>query len=309
MLQVAVAAVRDDAGRVLIARRPPGVHQGNLWEFPGGKLEAGEDVRGALRRELWEELHIEPTELRPLIRVPYRYPDRHVLLDVWQVDAYRGSASGREGQPIRWVAPERLADYRFPAADLPIVSALRLPTCYAVTADCAPGGEAAFLDRLRAVLASGVRLVQLRARLEPSRLAPLARAAVAIAHAAGGRILLNGSPQQAVEAGADGVHLSSAHLRHWDDRREGLAWVGASCHDAGELALAVRQGVDFAVLSPVNPTASHPAAAALGWARFAELIHDVPLPVYALGGLGPADLPRALAARAQGIAAIRAFWG
>jgi 8-oxo-dGTP diphosphatase len=85
------------------------------------------------------------------------------------------------------------------------------------------------------------------------------------------------------------------------------AWVGASCHDAGELERAAELGVDFATLSPVCATASHPDSAPLGWQRFAQLVAAARLPVYALGGVGPGDLERARASGAQGVAGIRAF--
>jgi 8-oxo-dGTP diphosphatase len=88
LLEVAAAAVFDSQGRVLIARRPENVHQGGLWEFPGGKVEPGEAVEQALARELWEELGIRPTRYRRLIRIPHHYPDRSVLLDVWRVEAF-----------------------------------------------------------------------------------------------------------------------------------------------------------------------------------------------------------------------------
>jgi 8-oxo-dGTP diphosphatase len=83
--------------------------------------------------------------------------------------------------------------------------------------------------------------------------------------------------------------------------------VGASCHDADELERAALIGADFATLSPVRATASHPGASPLGWERFAELVREARLPVYALGGAGPEDLDRARASGAQGVAGIRAF--
>ena len=105
-----------------------------------------------------------------------------------------------------------------------------------------------------------------------------------------------------------GVHLRAAQLRELRERPlPRSAWVGASCHDAEELALAVRLGADFATLAPVCATASHPGAMALGWERFAALAADAQLPVYALGGVGPDDLQRARDAGAQGVAGIRAF--
>jgi 8-oxo-dGTP diphosphatase len=84
--------------------------------------------------------------------------------------------------------------------------------------------------------------------------------------------------------------------------------VGASCHDHEELQRAAALGLDYALLSPLRPTASHPESAPLGWTRFGELVETVPLPVYALGGLAPQDLGEAFQHGAQGIAAIRSLW-
>ena len=122
-------------------------------------------------------------------------------------------------------------------------------------------------------------------------------------------LLVNQDIKLARELGI-GVHLKAAQLRELRERplpRE--SWVGASCHAAEELELAAELGVDFATLSPVRATASHPDAAPLGWQGFTQLVADSRLPVYALGGVGPDDLARARAAGAQGVAGIRAFPG
>jgi 8-oxo-dGTP diphosphatase len=308
LLQVAAAAIFDGAGRVLIARRPVAVHQGGLWEFPGGKLEPGETPEAALIRELDEELGIRPTRYRRLIRIPHHYPDRSVLLDVWRVDAFAGEPEGRQGQPVRWVTPDDLPQFTFPAANQPIVSAGRLPEHYVITPDCSD--PAGFLAALAAVVQQGAELVQLRCpSLSDHEYRELARPAVTVCRSAGARILLNADPTLALELGADGVHLNSQRLRALNARPVDEALLlGASCHDADELAKARVVGADFAVLSPVMPTASHGDAQPLGWARFRQLVADVPLPVYALGGVGPADLATAQAARAQGVAGISAFW-
>lgn len=123
-VHVAVGVVWDDRGRVLVSKRHADSHQGGLWEFPGGKLEAGEDVSAALRRELQEELGICIGDARPLLEIRHDYADKQVLLDVWQVLDFTGVAEGREGQPLRWVPIAELADYEFPAANGPIVAAL-----------------------------------------------------------------------------------------------------------------------------------------------------------------------------------------
>ena len=121
------------------------------------------------------------------------------------------------------------------------------------------------------------------------------------------RLLINADIELARELGT-GVHLRAAQLREMHERPLPCAqWVGASCHDADELERAVELGADFATLSPVCMTSSHPGASPLGWARFAELVREARLPVYALGGVGPGDLDRARAAGARGVAGIRAF--
>jgi 8-oxo-dGTP diphosphatase len=120
-------------------------------------------------------------------------------------------------------------------------------------------------------------------------------------------VLLNGDPALAQRAGADGVHLAAASLLALDARPP-LGIVGASCHDARELERAAALPADFVVLGPVQATPSHPGAATLGWARFAELIRDYPLPVYALGGLKRTDLETAWQAGAHGISMMRGAW-
>jgi 8-oxo-dGTP diphosphatase len=306
---VAAAAIVDGDGRVLLARRHDHAHQGGLWEFPGGKLEPGESVEAGLARELEEELGLTPTAARPLIRVRHRYPGREVLLDVWRVEAWAGEPHGREGQPVAWVGPEALSAQAFPEANLPIVAAVRLPTMYLITPEPA-ADESAFLSGLTRSLEAGVRLVQLRARARsPVPLRALAREALGVCRQAGARMLVSGDPDLAEAVGADGVHLPAARLLALAERPLGRdRWVAASCHDEAELRRAGELGIDFAVLSPVRATASHPGAPPLGWQRFWSLTETAKLPVYALGGLVPADLPMAWAHGAQGIAAIRGLW-
>ncbi|NJN46410.1 MAG: 8-oxo-dGTP diphosphatase MutT [Candidatus Competibacteraceae bacterium] len=124
-MHVAVGIVRDTLGRVLITRRADDAHQGGLWEFPGGKLEPGEEPQTALIRELHEELGIEVLAARSLLQVHHEYPDKHVLLDVWWVDRYRGQPYSMEDQPFDWLFPEQLSERAFPAADNPIITALQ----------------------------------------------------------------------------------------------------------------------------------------------------------------------------------------
>lgn len=123
-VHVVVGIIRNRTGAVLIARRPDGVHQGGLWEFPGGKVEEDESLEAALIRELHEEVGITVRAAEPWLRVRHAYPDKTVLLDVWRVTAYGGEPHGREGQPLAWAAPAVMAGFSFPAADQPIIAAL-----------------------------------------------------------------------------------------------------------------------------------------------------------------------------------------
>ena len=123
-LHVAVGVVLDKLNRVLITRRASDSHQGGLWEFPGGKVEAGETLSLALARELREELGISIGRTSPLLEVRHDYGDKLVLLDVHVVWDFSGEARGLEAQPLSWVAPAALAQYRFPAANVPIIGAI-----------------------------------------------------------------------------------------------------------------------------------------------------------------------------------------
>ena len=246
-------------------------------------------------------------DARPLIRFPYAYPDRRVLLDVFEVSRWRGCPAGREGQPVDWVVPGELGRRDLVAGAGPIVRAVELPSLYLITPDPA----ADFSKRLCACLAAGIRLIQVRTRPMPGdALRRLARTAVELAERAGARVFLNADPETARAAGAHGAHLSSRALARLSERP---AWPGfglaASCHNARELDRARALGVDFAVLSPVRATPSHPEARPIGWEGFAKLVEPLDLPVFALGGLGPADREAAWAAGAQGVAAIRGLWG
>lgn len=120
-IHVAVAVIVDQQQRILVALRPEHIHQGGLWEFPGGKVESGETVQQALVRELSEEIGITAEGFRSLIKINHDYGDKAVLLDVWWVDRFSGEPVGREGQPIRWVSADELSTYTFPEANLAIV--------------------------------------------------------------------------------------------------------------------------------------------------------------------------------------------
>ena len=306
-LSVAVGVIRDGQGRVLISRRAAHLHQGDRWEFPGGKVEAGESVEAALARELAEELGLTVQCSRPLIEITHDYGDRQVELQVRDVTRWSGPAVGREGQPLRWVSPEALDPAEFPAANQPIITATRLPPHYVISADC--GESPSWLETLDRVLARGERLIQFRVRLDGAARRSLALDALARCRGTGASLLINGTPDEVRGIGADGIHLTAAQLAECASRPLSSAyWVAASCHNAVELQRAIACGVDFVVLGPVRPTASHPDACPLGWSAFAEAAAGMTIPVYALGGMAPGDDDVARASGGQGIAGISGLW-
>lgn len=127
LVLVAACALIDEAGRVLLCRRPPGRAMAGLWEFPGGKVEAGETPEQALIRELAEELGltVRPACLAPYVFASHAYPGFHLLMPLYLCRRWEGVPVPREGQELRWVHPAELADYRMPPADLPLIPHLR----------------------------------------------------------------------------------------------------------------------------------------------------------------------------------------
>jgi len=123
-----VAAIiwkQQERRQFLIAQRQKGKHLQDYWEFPGGKIEPAESPWEALRRELEEEVSIRPTSASPFMRVYYRYPERNILLDTWVVEEYQGVVESREGQALLWIDASQAHMYRFPAADVPIIEAIK----------------------------------------------------------------------------------------------------------------------------------------------------------------------------------------
>lgn len=312
VIHVAVGVIRRH-GQVLIARRPDHVHQGGLLEFPGGKVEPGESVQAALVREIEEEtgLRVAASELTPLIGIRHDYGDKCVFLDVWEGVSSDGEPEGKEGQPVEWRDLLDLADQDFPAANRPIIRALRLPRRYAITGRASGPGD--YLQRLKHSLpGSGLRLCLLRApELDRQQYHELVSGAIRPAEwnrvvqwvLHGEAALLQDFPE------ADGLHMPWREARRHSRRPIDAGYLLAvSCHNAAEIQHALTIEADFITLGPVKPTGSHPGATPLGTDEFATMVAGAPMVVYGLGGLDTGDEHEMMALGAQGIAGISYWW-
>lgn len=314
LIHVAVGVIAGDDGRILIAKRSQTAHQGGLWEFPGGKVDAGENVLEALTRELQEELAIEVISSEPLIQIRHHYPDKSVLLDVFKVTSFSGSPCGVEGQPICWVAPKDLKNFEFPAANQSIIKAITLADRFLITGEFVSNED--FLTRLLNALESGIRFIQLRiSGLNFSLHQSLLGSAIKLAEQFSATLTINSSVEifeQIVRAFPEagiGLHLNHHHAMSITSRPNSANYLlGVSCHNEQELEHAQQIGADYVLLSPVKATRSHPNVEPIGWVAFSSLVNLVNIPVYALGGLSDSDLLQAKHAGAQGIAAISAWW-
>ncbi len=332
IVHVAVAVIVNTNNEVCISLRHKNTHQGGLWEFPGGKVEHSESIKQALVREIREELNLEIKQSRPLITINHNYHDKAVCLHVCKVILYQGEATGLEGQQVKWLPVSQLSADDFPAANLPVIKALQLPDKYLITGKFTDSDD--FFYKLKNAINSGIKLVQLRlkdnvikekgmkenGRQGISQLQFLLEQSAELCKQAEVNLMLNLSADDLHSLDLSkiefaGFHADSKTLNTLSQRplevfkarpRGGL--FSASCHNMEELILAIKLNADFVVLSPVQKTASHPDMPAMGWRQFSNLIENISVPVYALGGVSENDLEAAWQHGGQGIAAISALW-
>jgi len=299
MVEVAAAVIERPDGSFLLAQRPAGKVYAGWWEFPGGKIEGGEPAERALARELHEELGIDVARAYPWITRVHVYEHATVMLHFFRVVGWSGEPRAREGQALRWQRlDEPVAEPMLPA-NAPVLSALALPLEYAIT-DSKALGAAEQLARVERRMQAGLRLVQVRDKGNWER-ARIIYVVTQMAREYGARVLVNGGPA------VDGIHFTAEQLMTLRARPQG-GLMAASCHTGQELGHAMAIGLDFVVLGPVKATRTHPGAPVLGWDGFRRIAEAASVPVYAIGGLRPADLDDARRAGAHGLAMIRGSW-
>ena len=316
----AVGVIQREDGWVLLAERPVGKPWAGYWEFPGGKVEEGETPQQALNRELQEELGIAVTSLYPWLTRSFDYeakydaagqldsPAKTVKLHFFIITKWDGEPRGLENQQLVWQPPENIEVSPMLPANAPIFAALSLPSNYAIT-NLSELGEDLFFERLKTSLDNGLKILQLREKqLSNQAFQTFAESVIQLAKPYKAKVLINSGNQSASAAlNVAGIHFNSTDLMQLQAKPAAIL-CGASCHNAEQLAHAAALGIDYVMLSPVKATRSHPDEEPLGWSQFANLISDYALPVYALGGMRPADLHEAKSHGAHGIAMLRSAW-
>jgi 8-oxo-dGTP diphosphatase len=322
IVEVAAAVLQRPDGSFLLAQRPSDKIWAGYWEFPGGKIESGETPHHALVRELREELGITVATAYPWVTRVFTYPHATVRLNFFRVTAWSGDLHPHEGQELAWQPPLSLAlSHEWERgqvggyvsvspilpANAPILRALELPSLYAIS-NVQELGEEEFMRRLEAALRKGLRLVQLREKnYSREALRALAMKMLPLMRQHDAHLIINADIELAKEIGAEGVQLTGTQLAVLRERPD-VDWCAASCHNADELRRAEALGCDFALLSPVLATQSHPGAPHLGWENFAAIAAGSSIPVYALGGLTHDDMQTAWQHGAHGIALLRQAW-
>lgn len=303
LVHVAAGVLIRADGRVLLAERPANKSSGGHWEFPGGKLDAGEDVWRALLREVEEEVGVAIDMATPWLTYDHEYEDKIVRLHIFKVASWHGTARGRESQRISWEDPRDLGVTPLMEAYGAAIEALRLPTVIAeVFAE--DFSRAELLTRIEGALRGGLRMMVLRARgMVPAQFAQLARRVADMTNRHEAMLLIDGARAPAAKGSVAGVHIARAQLSRMGPPPPGAVW-SVSCADPRELDRAAALGASFALVELATPE-NDPKA---DWEAFSGLIRGSALPVYASGDLGASDIDAALRAGAHGLALPLSAW-
>lgn len=309
-IHVAVGVIfSPDKKQVLITKRKAHQHLAGLWEFPGGKVEKDENFLSALKRELDEELGIDVILASHLTTISHNYPDRDVLLDVWQIDKWFGEPASREDQELAWVDIDKLSHYDFPEANKHITQTLLLPPVYLISPQTYESHDE-FLQTIEQCFKAGLKLFQLRLELKKEpEYSNLIKELSSLAKKYSVNLILNGDPSYLKKYNINGIHLKARQLFEYSERPVDEDFIlGASCHNEKELLQAEKLNVNYAFLSPVKKTQSHSDHHPLSWKNFRKIREKVKFPVYALGGMSLSDKKIARSYNAHGIALISGIW-
>lgn len=281
LIRVVVAIIRDKDGKILITQRMADRIQPNLWEFPGGKITLYETGLQALKREIFEEVDIKIEKAMPFMQIYHDYKNYSVWLDIWQVEKYSGTASGKEGQNIAWVDFEQLNSYDFLEANKHIFKALRLPNFYLKMQNHYKVED--YLNQIDEAKTKGFEMIELSAtNLSPKDYKELIKQSLIKTKELNLRVLLTGGLEKLAEfEQIDGVCLPAGELHKLNARpvsEDKLFCIW--CKDMEDIKLAELLEADFVVLYPLLKDNF-----ALGWNKFQQLANSTNLPIYVAGGL------------------------
>lgn len=307
-IEVAVGILITPQRRVLLASRPEGKPYAGWWEFPGGKVESGENVAQALARELHEELGVSIYHAQPWVVLEHSYEHAYVRLHFMRVTHWHGGIQAHEGQRWAWFDVET-KDMPHPLlpATVPVLRWLSLPDTVGIS-HAAAMGLSSFDASLRQALYRGLRMLIVR---EPTwsnaQVGKLLDIVLPRCREHNAKVLVSSRHAPALWQRADGVQLRAVDAQKINHRPD-LPWVGVSAHNAADIAHAAQLKADFCLLGSVLPTATHPDVTPLGWDGFVRETQHNALPVYALGGMKTHLLNLAQSHGAHGVAMMRDLW-
>ena len=228
---------------------------------------------------------------------------------MWKIHEWSGEPVSRENQEISWSKIDNLNNYEFPEANKTIIQTISLTPIYVISQESYED-YSRLLSVASECFTAGLKLFQLRLKLERNqKYQKLVETLSGLAKQNNAKLILNGTASDIEIYDIDGIHLNSNELLNYTSRPISEEYIlGASCHNEKELSNASKLNVNYAFISPVFTTNSHPEQEALGWDYFNNLRQKVNFPVYALGGMTPADLKLARSHGAFGVAMIGAIW-
>ncbi|MCF6225438.1 MAG: Nudix family hydrolase [Xanthomonadales bacterium] len=313
-IRVVAGIIRAEENKTLLCQRLPGTHLEGLWEFPGGKIEAGESPAQALSRELKEELGIDIITSIPVMTVHHQYPDKTVELLIREVYGWEGEVSPCDGQSLDWICVDKLPDIAMPEADKPVLKLLKLDALYRLSPVYKTTNE--YLEFTRKALKTHSKFIQLCVGILPkNQLLQLLEGINKLKHREDAIISLSCCADEInldMANQLDGLHLSAAQLDSLKKKPKGLkGYLFATCHNTKDISQAEKIGVDMLCLSPLYSSDSklglESAEEPLGEELFAKLAAKTNIPVYAMGGAAPKDQTKIRQLGASGIAGVNVF--
>ncbi|MEM7304319.1 MAG: 8-oxo-dGTP diphosphatase MutT, partial [Pseudomonadota bacterium] len=254
--KIVIAVVKNEVEKILVSRRKEDVDFPGFMEFPGGKVEAGESFKQALRRELYEEIGLQLGISHRLIEFNYKYDDSNIEFQVFFVSADTNKVIAKEAQELLWVNQHELNQLNFPPANRTIIDSINLPQAYMV-ADYSVFGES-IVDDVKKNIESGISQIQFRGpSLDKQAYISIANTLSELCRKHNTRLIVNCDPTWSVDIKADNFHLNSPRLRHAYQNGIDLAKhkiFSASCHNEEEIEFANSLGVRAILIGPIQFT-------------------------------------------------------